>query len=153
MRYSREQLTQGYEKLPEEIKRLLGSSEITDKIINIGKKYNLHLDEQSNLNEEMSLVLYGLEKTENFNSNLRRNINLSEDLANLITYDLNQQIFSKIREELKNSSSPKQIFEEKMGGISNVPKQEVEVKTQTEDNKVAGAETKPPRDPYREQII
>ena len=53
----------------------------------------------------------------------------------------------------KTQPSPQTMFENKMGGVTNVPKQEVEVKSQTGDNTEKGAVVKPARDPYREAIL
>jgi hypothetical protein len=154
MRYTKEQYKKQYSVLPPVIKDFMAKEETIEKILDIGKKYNLHIDQLQILNEEVGLVLHGLEKPGNFINNLRKYLGLSEDIANLITYDLNQQIFAEIRGELeKLSSSPQQMFDQKMGGVMNVPKQEVEVKTQTGDNTVEGTVVKPARDPYREPIL
>lgn len=163
MRYSKEQLEKRYQSLPDIVKKFFGSEETIDDIIDIGKKYHLHTDQLNILSEEVSLVIYGLELPSNFHSNLKRYLGVSEDTANLITYDLNQQLFSKIREELSKMSeqdddkqaptnSSQQLYQQKMGGITSAPKQTVEVKAQTGDNKDDSATTKPPRDPYRESI-
>jgi seryl-tRNA synthetase len=163
MRYTKEQYREQYKILPPIIRDFMESEETANKILRIGEKYNLHIDQLNILNEEVASILYGLEKISNFHSNLQKYLGVSEDIANLITYDLNQQIFSKIREELQkapaqviannaDSPSPQQNFDQKMSGVSNVPKQEVEVKTETGDNKGEEANSKPPRDPYREPI-
>jgi len=164
MRYPQELIREKSANLPEPIQKLLGSPSIVDAVIEIGKKYHLHLDAVNLLSEEMSLVLFGLERPQDFNPNIRKYLGLSEDVANLITYDINQLIFSKIRKELEelsqaqkapssanNASVPQsspsapQVFAEKMRGLANVPKQEIAVTPQTGDNKV--------RDPYREPPI
>jgi len=159
MRYTKEQLQEQYKNLPPKIQALMGSASTIDNIIAIGKKYGLHIDQLNILSEEVSLILYGIEKPANFNANLRKYLGVSEDVANLITYDINQQVLAPIKEEIKELYSPltdkktptQRVFEQKMGGITNVPKQEIEVKPQTGDNKIV-APTTPPRDPYREQI-
>lgn len=153
MRYLKEQLQKQYDVLPPKVKEIMGSEETINKILAIGKKYNLHIDQLNILSEEVGLVLHGLERTTSFQPNLRRYLGVSEDIANLITYDLNQEVFSKIREELEKINSPQQMFSDKMGGVSNVPKQEVEVKTQTGDNDIKETNGKPARDPYREPIV
>jgi len=159
MRYSKEQLQAQYKLLPDRIKTLMGNTETVDNIMVIGKKYNFHIDQLNTLNEEVSLVLYGIERPENFQTNLRKYLGVSEDIANLITYDINQQILLPIKEDIKELYSPlsskksptEQTFDQKMGGMTSVPKQTVEVKPETGDNKIT-APTTPPRDPYREPI-
>ena len=156
MRYTKEQYREQYKNLSPVVKDFMESEETIDNILKIGGKYNLHIDQLNILNEEVSSILHGLEKLSTFHSNLRKYLGVSEDIANLITYDLNQDIFSKIRKELEKMSdsvnSPQQMFGQKMGGVSNVPKQEVEVESKTGDNEDKEADIRSSRDPYREPI-
>ncbi len=151
-------MDEAYAQLPKNLQDLLDSKETAATINNIGKKYALHIDQLGQLAIVVRAILSGLVSRQNSLSQLREETGLPEDTINLIVYDLNQQIFSKIREELEKETLPtqntssKQIFEEKMSGVANVPKQEVEVKTQTGDNDTKDATVKPPRDPYREPI-
>ncbi len=162
MRIEKEELKLAYSKLPENIRQIFDASETSVVLINIGKKYGLHIDQVGQLTTLVHYVLLGLLTPKNFVVELKGTLGVSEDIANLITYDLNQQILIKIRRELeelsrgqkppvteqelsvKKTSMP-QVFDQKMKGVANVPKQEVAVTPQTGDNKV--------KDPYREPII
>lgn len=166
MRYSKEIIREHYNRLPEEVKEFMESEETIKKILDVGKKYQLHMDQINGLSSEVGYVLHGIEKSTDFVGNLTKYVGISEDVANLITYDLNQEIFSKIREELQKvdqglgqtttgegeAAGPKQMFEQKMAGVSNVPKQEVAVEAKTEDNKSSEPAPQAIRDPYREPI-
>lgn len=169
MRYSKETIQAHYARLPERIRDFMETDETIEKILNIGKKYRLHIDQLNGLSQEVGYILHNIEPASNFNRNLIKYLGLSEDLANLITYDLNQEIFSQIRRELEKIAIPEEarsepvekaiegpseqeMFQDKMSGLSNVPKTEVAVPAKTEDNKDTATTTKPIRDPYREPI-
>lgn len=163
MKIDTDKIEEAYDSLPESLKSVLDSRETARTISDIGKKYSLHIDQLGKMAIVVRGIISGVVPRQNFLNQLREGTGLPEDVINLLVYDLNQQIFSKIREELQksptqiiadksNSPSPQQIFEQKMEGISNVPKQKVEVKAETGDNKVEVANSKPPRDPYREPI-
>lgn len=158
-----EQLKEAFQKVPEEIQKIFSEDFYGNTLAEITRKYQLHIDQSGILSNEISAVILGLISRQSFASDLRKNLGISEDTANLIIYDLNHQIFSKVKEQIQNSQeqmgalkqaspSPRQIFDQKMSGVSNVPKQEVEVKTETGDNGNKEASAKPPRDPYREPI-
>lgn len=155
MRYSKEIIQAHYAKLPERIRDFMETDETIEKILNIGKKYRLHIDQLNGLSQEVGYILHNIEPASNFNRNLIKYLGLSEDVANLITYDLNQEIFSQIRRELEKIAIPEdsqEFYRAKMSGISSVPKEEVAVEDKTEDNKDEATPTKPIRDPYREPI-
>ena len=161
----KEQLNQGYERLSDNLRNVFDAEETAKTLIGLGKKYNLHVDQLGQLTSLVHYVLLGFLAPQNFVRELRNSVGVSEDIANLITYDLNQKILIQIRQELEelsqNQGQPTKIanpavqresldtsapavFNEKMQGVANVPKQEVAVTPQTGDNKV--------RDPYRESI-
>lgn len=173
MKIDVEKIEEAYAQLPENLQDFLDSKEAAVTINDIGKKYSLHIDQLGQLAIVVRAILSGVVSRQNSLNQLREETGLPEDTLNLIIYDLNQQIFSKIREQLQQrpqemptmsappakevqtptpTSSPQQTFQEKMGGISNVPKQEVEVETKTGDNETKEVEKKPARDPYREPI-
>lgn len=169
--FTEEQKKQAYNNLPEHIREFYSSEEVSTSNLNIGTKYHLHIDAIGKMGELTGLAIMGLVPFDDFNKELASRIGISSDTVNLIVYDLNQQIFSKIRKELEELSQVKsapvtpkveassiakptnttvgastpQIFNEKMQGVANVPKQEVAVTPQTGDNKT--------RDPYREPIV
>lgn len=169
MRYTKEQLQKQYSILPEAVKEVVGSTDFYSTMIEIGKKYNLHTDQVNKLIEELSYVMYGLTKPIDFADNLHRYLAVSEDQANLITFDINERIFSKIRKELtelyngirpneKETQTPvaktepaqtaSGVFQQKMSGTFSVPQEKVEVKAEVSDNNTI----KPAFDPYREQF-
>lgn len=155
MEYSKEQIRRQFDSLPKSLRQFIAEADL-EKITNeLQKKYSLHLDQLGALAEEIHLVMIGLTPARDFQRRIKNKIGLSEDTVNLITYDLNQEIFSQIRRELEKIAIPEdsqEFYQAKMSGISSVPKEEVAVEDKTEDNKDTATPTKPIRDPYREPI-
>lgn len=169
-----EEIRKQFDRLPDNIKQAVVNLDMGKIADDLRQKYNLHVDQVGKIAEEITLTMVGLTRPDDFNEHIRTKTGLAKDIVNLITYDLNQQIFLKIRRELEQLAQAKitptetsitdprsnqtqatikksltpQTFTEKMSGLANVPKQEVVVNPQTGDNK----ETKPVRDPYREPI-
>lgn len=163
-----EAISEQFDLLPTTLRQLIVEFDLGPVLDSLRGKYSLHVDQIGIISEQLMLTMVGLASVTNFTESIRNKTGVSSDTANLITYDLNRQVFSKIREELEKvtapdgsvrslpkteeqKSAPEQRFDQKMGGVTSAPKQEVEVKQQTSDNKIV-APTTPPRDPYREPI-
>ncbi len=187
---SKEQIKTAYDSAPEDIQNIFFAEDFTKTLADITQKYHFHIDQSGVLSEKVSAVILGLIRREDFNRELRQSLGISDDIVNLVIYDLNQSLFNKIRQIIEKNSpemqtrtpetstptaptapvatpapvapsatmtqpsigqpsipnpSTPQIFDDKMTGVSNVPKQEVVVAPQTGDNKA--------RDPYREPAV
>lgn len=162
MSYNQEQIRKQFDLLSPKIQAAIANLDMGTITDGLRKKYNLHVDELGRIAEEITATMVGLTNVRDFSRNIKAQTGLSDDVINLITYDINQQIFSKIRKELEElsqgvkapsekelgQSSAPAMFDTKMTSVTNVPKQEVAVTAQTGDNgKVA-----PTRDPYHEPI-
>lgn len=162
MEYTKEQLRERYRKIPDELQEAFDSIETVQAIQTIGKKYNLHIDQLGKISDEIGLVILGLSKPKDFTLNIKNKAGIPEDMANLVTYDVNQTIIVKIRNALQQLNEPKNenskteipgenIFSQKMTAVHNQAKEEVEVKDKNSDNKEEGT-IKTSFDPYREPL-
>lgn len=164
----KQEIGKKFDTLPKELKNAIANLDMGSITDGLRKKYSLHVDQLGKIAEEITLAMVGLTRVTEFSQNIKNKTGLAQDIVNLITYDLNKQIFSNIRRELEDLSrergpspvtqtsvqtnqpaqetktSAAQVFDNKMNYLANVPKQEVAVNPQTTDNKV--------RDPYRESI-
>jgi hypothetical protein len=87
--------------LPEEIQRTAMSIELTNTLTEIGKKYQLHLDILDELVDEVRLVLLGETKTGEFIDHLTKRLAVPREKAAQIAADVNEQVFVKVRDALK----------------------------------------------------
>lgn len=201
--YSKAELYEKFENLPEEIQEAFLSIDTFNTIKKITDNHKLHIDQSGLLSEQIGFVMLGVTKPENFLSNIQEKLNITPEIAGEIVKEINTEIFFPIRtslEKLNNSGSqydnekaplvenfsptgsvseqniykpetplqnstnnaiiinedtenitPKsdrQIFDEKMGKLFRLPKEEVDLGLnnfkEAEDNKERVS------DPYRE---
>ena len=86
-----------FNDLPEELQQAINSPETRELTNKIGKKYRLHADEQRTLENELFLVMLGLENTDDFPLNLQKETHLGIDDATAITREINDQLFTPLR--------------------------------------------------------
>lgn len=84
------------EKLPPVVQKSIGSSEWKRKILDIGNKYSLQEDQIENLEVEALLVAIGVESDQEMIENIKRELDISDILAEQLTEDVNQRIYKWI---------------------------------------------------------
>lgn len=107
-----------YSNLPNELKDLIASAEIEDKVLEIGNKYNLHVDIIGELSSMIDEVLMGIITRREFSDQIQDRLDVSSNVANQILNAINQEIFLPIRSSLRqietesSTSSNTQIDDE-----------------------------------------
>ncbi len=100
-KFTPQQLKDLYKKIPEDLKEAIFNVDSAEMIEKTGGKYNLNIDKIGELADEIGLVMLGVTKPKDFVSNLSQRLGVSNDTARNIAEEINQQIFSKVRESLK----------------------------------------------------
>jgi len=100
MQYSLEQLNKKFDLLPEDIQSAISSSDVDQKIQNIGRQHNLHIDKMGELSDETGLVMLGFTHPSNFIKNIKGRVGVDENMAREITKEINEQIFKPIKNSL-----------------------------------------------------
>ncbi|MBI2476328.1 MAG: hypothetical protein HYV67_03740 [Candidatus Taylorbacteria bacterium] len=98
---SERELQNRFDKLPYTLKTALRSVDSAKKVVDIGRKYALHVDQLGELGAETGLVILGISHPAQFLPRLTRKLALSEEKARPIAQEINTEIFLKIREALK----------------------------------------------------
>ncbi|OHA13669.1 MAG: hypothetical protein A2909_02040 [Candidatus Tagabacteria bacterium RIFCSPLOWO2_01_FULL_39_11] len=139
---TKQQLLERYQKLPEDLKEAIFSVETTEIIQKISKKYGLLIDKMGELASETGLVMLGATPPREFISNLSRRLEVDRGKAAEIAKDINDGIFSKVRENLK-----------KIHGIAEEPESEEKTGYQeTELPKTLPISSPlPPKPPYQQK--
>ncbi|GEM_PF-1304473 len=101
MNYSYEQLEEKYKALPKDVRDAMDSVEVANALQELGVKYKLHIDKVEELSDETSMTMLGLTHPRDYLGNLKKRLDIPEDLAREIVADVNEQIFLPIRESLK----------------------------------------------------
>lgn len=112
MNYSEQILKARFAQLPEDVRKAITATPWKDKLAQISRKHNLHIDQEGHLGEEAVIVMFGLDHPDNLVYNIAQNVEVSKEKAEVIAEDLNNEIFLKVRESLKK------IFEEREEGDS-----------------------------------
>ena len=110
-RVTPKELARHLETLPPELKQALQSVDSAKKVVDIGRKYALHVDQIGELGAETGMVILGFTHPDQFFRRASRRIDLPEGKIRSIAEEINSEIFLKIREALKevhgeNSAPP-----------------------------------------------
>jgi hypothetical protein len=133
MKYSREEIRKVYKSMPDVVKDVLGSIENAEVMETIGKKHNLHIDQQGALVDEITLLILGMTKIGDFPNALSAELHVPDNVAQKITADVNAQIFHPLREQLRQSlEAPKEI------GLESKPVEE-QIQSQLEPVEIGHA--------------
>jgi hypothetical protein len=133
-------------KLPKEIEaRFLELPELIRKIIlesgwekmtrQIVENNNLRIDQGASIENEVMMVMFGFDSPDNFEDNIKRESNLSVDLAKKIREEVENNIFSLIKQSVVDNTSEEKSYFEKAKPIeekNNDLKEEVDVPTLVE---------------------
>lgn len=101
--YTKQQLQEQYEKLPDVLKDALYSVETADKVHEIGKKSGLTIEKMGFMAEEVGRIILGLTRPGEFVALLAERLEVDKDTAQKIALDINHQILFPLREALKRT--------------------------------------------------
>ena len=94
-------LQEQIKKLPPEVQDAIASPDLKKKIGEIGNKNKLHIDQVGLLEDEVLLVMIGIEDPADFPDNIVQHVKLETSVAGKVAEDVAQQIFLPIREAMK----------------------------------------------------
>ncbi|OJI08639.1 MAG: hypothetical protein COV08_03650 [Candidatus Vogelbacteria bacterium CG10_big_fil_rev_8_21_14_0_10_49_38] len=101
MDFNQDQISDKLHSLPRKLREAIVDADLENLTENLRAKYGLHIDQLDRLIFEINLILVGLVPNSEFQSRIVKNVGVAEDVANLITYDLNHELFAKIRASLR----------------------------------------------------
>lgn len=97
---------------PAEIKKYLGENRWASSASEISRKNNFSEEQTVSLNNEILIVLLGLDLVLNFKKNIQESLAIPEILANDINLEVQEKIFSEVFDylprEMEESSAPKE---------------------------------------------
>ncbi|MES2224001.1 MAG: hypothetical protein V4469_03680 [Patescibacteria group bacterium] len=121
-RYTSDQYSKIFWKLPTEIRDVISSVETTTHINIIGKKHNLQIDKIGDLVDITLDVIMGIVATKDFIKEIQNDLHLSALEASVLSRDIDENIFKPIKDQMvqlyagraphKPSSSLVQYYEE-----------------------------------------
>lgn len=124
--YSLQERREAATKATEIVRRGIDLLDVGNVLKEIGIKHKLHLDQLGILGEEIGVILYGLEGPTEFVGRICDRLGISLEAANAVAKDINEQIFLKIHEMIRdgistdaakiNNHKPMSILEQKLNG-------------------------------------
>jgi diketogulonate reductase-like aldo/keto reductase len=97
----KEVLAEHFNALPKIVQDSITSSHVQEKLQNIAKKHSLHLDQWIPLENEIMMVLLGIQPMENMAANIAQETGATTEMAAAIAEDASDLIFEPIRQELE----------------------------------------------------
>lgn len=89
------------QKIPPEVREAIEKSDWERIVFNVGRAHKMHVDDIDVLSIETILTMIGLEHPKDFPVNVQKGTGMSDDLLMDVIDEINEKLFSKIREALK----------------------------------------------------
>ncbi len=96
-------IDQHMKTLPEDVQEAIHGSSWERKILMIGRKYGLHVDQLEILQTELSLAVLGLTGRDEFARETMHEARIDKQTMDLMVVDINKEIFEPIRTHLRRS--------------------------------------------------
>ncbi|MBI4114886.1 MAG: hypothetical protein HY445_03530 [Candidatus Niyogibacteria bacterium] len=101
MRLSKTEIQERYRNLPDALREAVFSTEITETLLTLGKKYNLSIEKIGELHTETNYIIFGISHPRDFIRNIQKATGVDALTAKNIAQEVNTLIFANIRDELK----------------------------------------------------
>lgn len=98
--FSKEEIDRYYQTLPDELREFYDSEEGSDKIVDICDDYKLRIDQMGEVVKTTYYIILGLIKSQEFVPRIISRAGISEDIANLIAHEINEQILKPIHGDM-----------------------------------------------------
>lgn len=95
-----------FDALPKMIQDIILSTNYEETLIEIGKQYQLNVEQLGTLEQETTLTMMGLTPIKDFEGELTRELNVDKMKGNQIVKDINEKIFLSIMALLKLMNTP-----------------------------------------------
>ncbi len=89
------------QRIPAEVREAIEASDWERTVFNIGRAHKMHIDDIDSLSIETILTMIGLEHPKDFPENLQKQTGVSDETLMEIVDEINERLFSKIRNALK----------------------------------------------------
>lgn len=100
MKYTTAQLHEILKELPPDVNEAIGSVNYIDTLLDIEKRYRLHLDQADALGNEIFKLMLGLTSPQQFIDAIVSAVKIPRETAKLIATEVNEKIFRPVRESL-----------------------------------------------------
>jgi len=96
-------IDQHMNSLPHDVQEAIHGSSWERKILDIGRRYGLHVDQLEILQTELSLAVLGLSDRQSFIREVTSEAHIPKETMFVMVEDINREIFEPIRDHLKKT--------------------------------------------------
>lgn len=90
-----------FTKLPKVVQDAITSADVQKHLQELAKTHKLHLDQWTTLENEVMMVLLGIESTSAMQANIQKEVGVDAETATALANDISGIVFAPIRQELE----------------------------------------------------
>ena len=95
--------------IPQQFIDFADSAELYDQVKRVGDRFSLHIDQIGELDAAIADVLYGVDKAQDFSMHIAERLEIDRKAADLITQEVNQQIFEALKQKMQSQTIPEPL--------------------------------------------
>lgn len=104
-------------ELPAPVRDAITSASVEGHLRELAQTHKLHLDQWQRLENEVMMTLVGFEPVQNLSANIKRELDVSDEIAQSLAADITKIVFEPIREELERQLEHPGAKEEAVSAI------------------------------------
>jgi hypothetical protein len=104
-----------FQKLPKVVQEAISAADVQKHLRALSQKHQLHLDQWSALENEVMMIVIGMDPTDALEANIIKEVGLAPDVARNVANDINTEVFEPIRKKLESTvaeNAPAPLVEE-----------------------------------------
>ena len=103
--------------LPKVVRDAITSVDIKKQLQELANQHKLHLDQWQVLENEVMLTLLGFDNPENLAENIKKEVNVSDEIAAQLASDISRIVYEPIRQELERQLEHPEAKEKEVSGV------------------------------------
>jgi hypothetical protein len=96
-----EVLKERFVQLPKVVQNAITSEDNAKHLRELGEQHKLHIDQWEILENEVMMALFGVIPIENLESDIKKEVGVSDEIAKSLTENISKIVFEPIRQELE----------------------------------------------------
>lgn len=101
---------EAFAKLPAVVQSAITSAEIQKRLRGLSQKHQLHLDQWEQLENEVLMIVMGIQPTELLEENIVKEVGVDAAVAKVLAADISDAIFDPIRRQLEQVVSEAEVL-------------------------------------------
>lgn len=113
-----------FAQLPKVIRDAITSADVEKHLRELATTHKLHLDQWEALENEVMMVLFGVNPIDQLQNNIKKQVSVTDDVAKALTEDISKTVFGPIRSELEQALEPQKPERQHAEADTEKPEQE-----------------------------